>query len=61
MTQSNGWGCDVPVSMPEPISSDEIRLDMGSHAFTEDGLRINVSRADVQQIASPTYAPLDQP
>lgn len=60
MTQSgNGWGCDVPVSMPEPVDHSEVRLDMGSHVFTDQGLRVNISRADLQQIATPTFAPIE--
>lgn len=57
-TSDNGWGCDVQVSMPEPVSVSDVRLDMGSHAFTEDGLRLNLSRADVEQISTPVFAPV---
>lgn len=54
---ANGWGSDVPVSLPEPVSSSDVRVDMGSHAFTDNGLYLNVSRADLDTIATPTFAP----
>lgn len=57
-SNDNGWGCDVQVSMPEPVAVSAVRLDMGSHAFTDDGLRVNLSRADVEQISTPAYSPV---
>jgi hypothetical protein len=30
---------------------------MGSHIFTEDGLRISLNKATLQETFAPTYAP----
>jgi hypothetical protein len=54
--EPSGWACDVPVSMPEPISAAEVLIDMGSHAFTENGLFHNLTQADLHEI-KPTWAP----
>jgi|1185.fasta_scaffold336508_2 hypothetical protein len=52
------WGCDVPISMPEPVEIDpNFSADMGSHVFTEDGLRIALNRSTLQESFAPTYAP----
>ena len=53
------WGCDVPVSMPEPVQLNATTpfADMGSHVFTEDGLRIALNQATLQETFAPTYAP----
>jgi hypothetical protein len=52
------WGCDVPISMPEPVEiNPDASADMGSHVFTEDGLFIAVNRATLQETYAPTYAP----
>jgi hypothetical protein len=54
----NTWGCDVPVSMPEPVEFDpDVAADMGSHVFTPDGLRIALNKATLQETFAPTYAP----
>lgn len=54
--QASGWACDVPVSMPDPISADEVLIDMDSHAFTDNGLFHNLTVADLREI-KPTWAP----
>jgi hypothetical protein len=54
---ATGWACDVPVSMPEPINASDVLLDMGDRAFTAFGLFHNLTRADVEEIARPTYGP----
>ena len=57
------WGCDVPVSMPEPveIAATDAVADMGSHVFTVDGLHIALNRATLQETFAPTYAPPQGP
>jgi hypothetical protein len=57
------WGCDVPISMPEPIPDDENRemADMGTHIFTPTGLRINVNTDVLDAMFAPTYAPPQDP
>jgi hypothetical protein len=56
---TNSWGCDVPISMPEPIPDDEYRpmADMGSHVFTPTGLRINVNSDVLDDMFAPTFSP----
>lgn len=57
---STSWGCDVPISMPDPVEDDLVEfVDMGSHVFTVNGLRINANKAALQEIFAPTYAPPD--
>lgn len=58
MTAPEGtWSSDVKISMPQPIDPKEILLDMGSHAFTANGLFHNINSADLQELFSPTFAP----
>lgn len=58
--ETTGWGCDVPISMPEPISANDVLVDLGSHAITELGLVINMTKAVLQDTFAPTYAPPDE-
>jgi hypothetical protein len=53
----DAWACDVPVSMPQPIDANEVLLDMGSHAFTTNGLFPNLTAADLRDMSTPTFAP----
>lgn len=59
MSDVTSWGSDVPISMPEPIDESEVLIDMGSHAFTPDGLRIVMSRSVREEIVSSSYTPVD--
>lgn len=44
--------------MPVPLdSSERVLADFGSHVFTENGLFLNITEADVQALALPTYGP----
>lgn len=54
------WGCDVPISMPEPVDPADVVVDMGSHVFTPQGLKINVTSSVLAEIFAPTYAPPEQ-
>jgi hypothetical protein len=56
-SDSTSWGCDVPVSMPEPVEDFAATAEMGSHVFTPRGLRINANLATLQETYAPTYAP----
>jgi len=51
------WACDVPVSLPEPTPISDVLLNMGTHVFTENGLMFNVTKADLQEYAMPTWGP----
>lgn len=56
-SNQTSWGCDVPISMPEPVEEYSEAVEMGSHIFTPNGLRINVNKAVLQELYAPTYAP----
>ena len=56
----NSWGSDVPVSMPQPIDPSDILIDFGSHVFTPDGMKVNMSRAVRAEIAANAYEPIDK-
>lgn len=57
----DGWGTDVPVSMPEPIDEADIILPLGqSHVFTANGMRLHTSRAVVAEIVANSYTPVDK-
>lgn len=60
MNASNAWGSDVPVSMPEPVDQGDVLLDFGSHVFTANGMRINMSRAVRAEITANAYEPIDK-
>lgn len=50
------WGCDVPVSMPEPLPDTGL-VPMFGFVFTQRGLFHDLSDADHERLAVPTYAP----
>lgn len=52
-----GWGSDVPVSMPVPPES-AVLVSMFGFAFTIDGLFHDITQADADEIGTPTYAPI---
>lgn len=57
---ANQWGADVPVSMPQPLRADqEAVVSMGGFVMTIDGLFPDMSAADHERLATPSYAPFD--
>ncbi|MEU6362276.1 hypothetical protein [Streptomyces albidoflavus] len=54
------WGADTPVSMPQPLPSGvEGIVPMGGFVMTESGLFPDLSAADHERLARPTFAPYD--
>lgn len=52
------WGTDGVVSMPQPLPSTDIEMvDMEGFAFTPDGIRINVSRAEREDLLNSAFRP----
>lgn len=59
MTDPVHWGADVPVSLPQPLTDDNPGIiPMGGFCFTASGLFFDLSVADHQRIATPSYAPV---
>jgi hypothetical protein len=55
---ANQWGADVPISMPQPLRADqEAIVPMGGFVMTTDGLWPDMSAADHERLATPSYAP----
>lgn len=60
MGNDYAWGSDVPVSMPEPIEPSDILLDFGTHVFTPDGMKLNMSAAVRAEVMASAYRPIDK-
>ncbi len=57
---ANQWGADVPISMPQPLRPDQESLvPMGGFTMTLDGLFPDLSTADHERLATPSYRPYD--
>ena len=59
MTTTNifeDWGSDVPPSTPSPRPSD-IRIFMGGFCFTDGGIALDVSEAEVEAMRHPPLGP----
>lgn len=57
---ANQWGADVPVSMPQPLPSGIASIvPMDGFTMTEFGLFHDLTAADHERLATPTYAPQD--
>lgn len=58
MTNPINWGADVPVSMPQPLDeSNPALIPMDGFAFTWNGIAHDLSQADWEIRAIPTFAP----
>lgn len=58
MTEPIHWGADVPVSLPQPLDeSNPGIVPMDGFCFTANGLAFDLSQADYERIATPTFAP----
>lgn len=54
------WGTDGVVSMPQSLdTTDTEMVDMAGFCFTPDGLRINISRAEREDIISSAFRPAE--
>lgn len=53
----DAWASDVPVSLPDAMSSDGLHVKMFGFAFTENGLFHDLNEADHEILRNPTYAP----
>lgn len=52
------WGTDGVVSMPQPLESTEVEMvDFEGFAFTPDGIRVNVSRAEREDTIASAFRP----
>jgi hypothetical protein len=58
MTDNIAWGSDGVISMPQALdTTDTAMADMEGFCFTPDGLRVNISHADREDILSRGYGP----
>lgn len=60
MNNASHWGASVPISMPQPLDPNVSGVvDMDGFCFTANGIAHNLSRADWERVAIPTFAPID--
>ncbi len=58
MTEPVTWGSDVPVSLPQPLTEGNPGIiPMDGFCFTQTGLAWDLSQADFDRIAVPTFSP----
>lgn len=52
------WGTDGVVSLPQPMpTTDTAMVDMEGFCFTPNGLRVNISRVDHEELLGQGYSP----
>ena len=51
------WGSDCPISLPEPMMGDPIKVSLGGLAFTPNGLVFDLTDDDRDALFFPPYAP----
>jgi hypothetical protein len=52
------WGTDGVVSLPQPLeTTDTALIDMQGFAFTPDGIRVNISRAEREDLIRSAFRP----
>ena len=54
------WGSDVPISLPTAPTADlPMIVDLGGSGFgfTAGGICHNITSADLEELATPTFAP----
>ena len=57
-TRGVPWGTDGVVSMPKALDTTDLEMaDMQGFCFTPDGLRINVSRAEREDLIASAFSP----
>lgn len=52
------WGCDVPVSMPEPLGGQVRAVPMFGFVFTINGLFHDLTDVEHERLSVPTFAPI---
>lgn len=52
------WGTDVPISMPMPVETDVELVDMEGFCFTPQGIRVNLTAADREDLLGSGYGPV---
>lgn len=58
MTKHVAWGSDGVISMPQALdTTDTAMADMEGFCFTPDGIRVNVSHADREELLAQGYGP----
>ncbi len=56
--QGTPWGTDGVVSLPQPLpTTDTVLVDFEGFCFTPDGIRINVTRAEREDLLLSAYRP----
>ncbi len=56
MALKDGWGSDVPVSMPVPPTRP-VLLDFGGFGFCENGPCFAMNDMDLENMKFPAYGP----
>ncbi len=52
------WGTDGVISLPAVLDTTNVEMaDMGGFCFTPDGIRINISSSEREDLISQGYAP----
>lgn len=58
MTRNIRWGSSAPISMPQALpTTDTAMADMEGFCFTPDGLRINISISEREDIIAQGFGP----
>lgn len=57
-TRDIPWGTDGVASMPKSLESTDVEMaDFGGFCFTPDGIRINLSRAEREDLIASAFKP----
>lgn len=57
-TRDIPWGTDGVASMPQSLGSTDVEMaDFGGFCFTPDGMRVNVSRAEREDLIMSAFRP----
>lgn len=52
------WGTDGSISVPKPLTTTHTEMiDMDGFCFTPEGLRVNLSHADYEDLLRQGYGP----
>ena len=51
------WGASAPVSLPKPREDDTELVDMDGFVFTPQGLRVDMTSVDRDEIIASAYHP----
>lgn len=57
-TQGSPWGTDGVVSLPKPLENTDTKMvDFEGFCFTPDGIRVNLSAAEREDLLLNAYHP----